>query len=164
VELNDSMKLRASYGETIGRPQWGDMNPAARVADQARFDFGSGGAGDPALKPLESRNIDLSFEWYYSDASYLSVGYFHKKIDNFIATQTTTQSPYPGLHTPAGGAYWNAAISGGCAATNRVCIRDYIFANFDGQPGVDAASGTISGLDSDPVLQVKMSVPVNNRS
>ncbi|MCG8274952.1 TonB-dependent receptor [Stenotrophomonas sp. NLF4-10] len=164
VELNDSMKLRASYGETIGRPQWGDMNPAARVADQARFDFGSGGAGDPALKPLESRNIDLSFEWYYSDASYLSVGYFHKKIDNFIATQTTTQSPYPDLHTPAGGAYWNAAISGGCAATNRVCIRDYIFANFDGQPGVDAASGTISGLDSDPVLQVKMSVPVNNRS
>ncbi|MEA5667332.1 TonB-dependent receptor [Stenotrophomonas sp. MH1] len=165
VDLNSSMKLRASVGKTIGRPQWGDLNPSQNIGGQVRYDGGNGGSGNPALKPLESRNFDLSWEWYYADSSYVSVGYFYKKIDNFIARQTSTVKAYPDLHSPAGGAYWNAAINqGGCAATNRVCIRDYIFAHFDGQPGVNAAAGSIKGVAGDPVTEFKMEYPVNNRS
>ncbi|KAF1686990.1 TonB-dependent receptor [Pseudoxanthomonas broegbernensis] len=164
LNLTGDMKLRASYGETIGRANWGDLNPALGVGGQTRYDGGNGGSGNPALLPLESRNIDLSWEWYYGDSSYLSVGYFHKKIDNFIARQVSTQTPYPNLHTPSGGAYWDAAIASGCTPANRVCIRDYIFANYDGQPGVDAAAGSISGLPSDPLADFKIDYPVNNRS
>ncbi|TWH99980.1 TonB-dependent receptor [Luteimonas cucumeris] len=171
--LTDDMKLRASYGETIGRPNWGDLNPALGVGGQARFDGGGGGAGNPALLPLESRNFDLSYEWYYGESSYLSVGYFHKKIDNFIARQVDRQTPFPDLHTPAGGAYWNEAIgAGGCASTDRPCIRDYILTTYDGQPGVDMtgtdangmATGTISGLPGDPLLEFNIDQPVNNRA
>ncbi len=41
-------------------------------------------ASNPHLEPLESDNIDLSVEWYFADASYLSAGFFHKKVANFI--------------------------------------------------------------------------------
>ncbi|MET4726713.1 TonB-dependent receptor [Lysobacter enzymogenes] len=173
VDLNDSMKLRASYGESIGRPNWGSLNPALSVGGQARFDGGGGSAGNPNLKPLESRNFDLSYEWYYGESSYLSVGYFRKKIDNFIADQVSKQTPYPDLHTPSGGNYWNAAISaGGCANTDRPCIRNYILNTYNGQPGVvktgvdsnGMATGTVSGLSGDPVLSFNITQPVNNRS
>ena len=42
--------------------------------------------GNPNLLPFESKNLDLSVEWYYDQASYVSVGHFRKKVDNFIAT------------------------------------------------------------------------------
>jgi TonB-dependent receptor len=164
LDVTDTVKLRASVSESIGRPNWGDLNSALSVGGQARYDGGSGSAGNAALKPLESRNFDFSAEWYYADASYVSLGYFHKKIDNFIASQVSQQVPFPDLHTPSGGAYWNAAVAGGCASTDRPCIRDYIFANFDGQPGVNAAAGTIIGQPGDPVLGFAISQPVNNRS
>ena len=165
LDLTDEMKLRFSAGKTIGRPNWGDLNPAFNVGSPARFDGGGGGSGNPSLKPLVSKNFDLSYEWYYGEGSYLSVGYFRKKIDNFIANQSSQQVPFPDLHTPAGGAYWNEAIEvGGCDATDRPCIREYIFANHDGDPGVDAEAGTIVGQPGDPVIGFTITQPVNNRS
>ncbi len=165
LDLNDAMKLRFSAGKTIARPNWSDLTAAQNLGSPARFDGGTGSSGDPGLKPLVSKNYDLSYEWYYAEGSYLSVGYFYKKIDNFIASQTIRDVPNAGLTTPAGGAYWNEAIdTGGCAASNRVCIRNYIFANYDGEPGVDAATGSIVGQPGDPSLAVNLSRPVNNRS
>ena len=43
------------------------------------------------LEPLESDNIDLSLEYYFGDASYVSAGFFHKKVKNFIGQEVTTQ-------------------------------------------------------------------------
>ena len=78
------MKVRASYGETIGRPGWGDIQGGQTLDQLARVDGGTGTQGNPGLKPLESKNFDLSFEWYYDEGSYVSVGYFRKDIDNYI--------------------------------------------------------------------------------
>ena len=33
-------------------------------------------------------NLDFSLEWYYGEASYLSAGYFRKKVSNFIVNTT----------------------------------------------------------------------------
>ena len=41
-------------------------------------------AGNPYLEPEESTNIDLSAEWYFAPAGSLTVGLFHKKLDNII--------------------------------------------------------------------------------
>ena len=164
LDLNDEMKLRFSAGKTIGRPNWGDLNAAQTLGSPARYDGGGGGSGNPALKPLVSKNFDLSYEWYYAEGSYLSVGYFYKKIDNFIARQTQRETPIPDLYTPAGGAYWNEAVAAGCANTDRPCIRDYIFANHDGDPGVNEAANSIVGQPGDPTLEFNISKPVNNRS
>jgi TonB-dependent receptor len=164
LDLNDEMKLRFSAGKTIGRPNWDSLKAAQVLGSPARYDGGGGSSGNPALKPLVSRNFDLSYEWYYGEGSYFSIGYFYKKIDNFIADQTSRETPIADLYTPAGGAYWNEAVANGCASTDRPCIRDYIFANHDGDPGVDAATGSIVGQPGDPALEFNISKPVNNRS
>lgn len=41
-------------------------------------------AGNPYLEPEESVNSDLSVEWYFAPAGYITAGLFHKKLDNII--------------------------------------------------------------------------------
>ena len=43
-----------------------------------------GTAQNPALKPLESDNLDLALEWYFANASYVSATYWTKSVNNFI--------------------------------------------------------------------------------
>jgi TonB-dependent receptor len=113
----------------------------------------------------------MSVEWYYDDASYVSVGYFRKDITNFISNVITVETPFE-MHTPAGGAYWNAAIAAGCSSGDRPCIRNYIFDNFNGQPGVTQTgvsgngdrTGTIVGQPGDPIATFRMTRPANQRS
>jgi len=170
LDIKDNLMVRASYSETIGRPGWRDIQGGANLAGQLRFDGGTGSSGDPGLKPLESTNYDLSLEWYYSDASYVSVGYFRKEISNFISNVITVETPF-NMHTPAGGAYWNAAIAAGCNSGDRPCIRNYIFDNFNGQPGVTRTGvagngdrmGTIIGQPNDPIATFQMTRPANQR-
>ena len=166
--LRDDMILRGSYSQTIGRPGWADIQGGRTLDQIVRVDGGTGSQGDPNLKPLLSDNFDLSAEWYFAESSYASVGYFRKNIKNYIGTEqiidvggSDGQTPFD-LHTPVGGAYWNAAIANGCPTADVVCIRNYIFTNFDGQPGVDAdrhrcngnATGTITGLPTDPLAEL----------
>lgn len=40
--------------------------------------------GNLGLVLFELDNIDVLVEWYYSDVSYVFVGYYNKKVDNFI--------------------------------------------------------------------------------
>jgi TonB-dependent receptor len=167
LDIKDNLVMRASYSETIGRPGWNDIQGGANLAGQLRFDGGTGSSGDPGLKPLESTNYDLSLEWYYGDANYLSVGYFRKEISNFISNVITSETPFE-MHTPAGGALWNEAVASGCNAGDRPCIRNYIFANHPTAPGVTPGAvpgtGTIVGQPSDPIATFLMSRPSNQRS
>lgn len=164
VDLTDTMKLRASYGESIGRPGWGDIQGGQTLNQLARVNGGTGAQGNPGLKPLESKNFDLSFEWYYAKSSYLSLGAFHKAIDNYVGVQTITQSPF-NLATPAGGALFNEAVQrGGCSATDLGCIRTWIFNNYDGRNGVNKAAGTILGQPGDPIATFAITVPANQKS
>jgi len=169
-KLTDDLVLRASYGETIGRPGWGDIQGGQTLSEIARVEGGTGQEGNPGLKPLLSHNIDFSLEWYYSDASYASVGFFRKNIDNYIGV-TTRNDTSLGLNTPIGGAYWNEALGNGCASADLTCIRNYIFRNRGGAPGVvrgaDAngnATGVISGQPGDPVANFAITAPANQRS
>ncbi|MBN6149705.1 TonB-dependent receptor [Xanthomonas sp. AmX2] len=171
VDLNESMKLRASYGKTIGRPGWADIQGGQTLDTLVRVDGGTGAQGNPGLRPLLSNNYDVSFEWYYGEGSYVSAGYFRKDIDNYIGTTQVVGTPFD-LHTPVGGAYWNEAIGAGCAGSDVVCIRNYIFDNHNGeggvtQTGVDSTgnrTGTIVGQAGDPLAQFRINTPANQKS
>ncbi|HSM11920.1 MAG TPA: TonB-dependent receptor, partial [Lysobacter sp.] len=171
IDLTEAMKLRGSYGETIGRPGWGDIQGGQTLNDLVRIDGGTGSQGNPGLEPLLSKNFDLSLEWYYAEGSYLSAGYFRKNIDNYIGTTQIVGTPFD-LATPIGGAYWNEAIAGGCPTSDVVCIRNFIFDNRNGSPGVTQTgvdvngnrTGTIVGQPGDPIAQFRISAPANQRS
>ncbi|QSX73790.1 TonB-dependent receptor [Lysobacter arenosi] len=177
LDITDSIILRGSYSQTIGRPGWADIQGGRTLDQIVRVDGGTGTQGDPSLKPLVSDNFDLSFEWYFAESSYVSVGYFRKDIENYIGTSqiidvggSDGETPF-NLHTPVGGGYWNAALANGCPQADVVCIRNYILGNFNGQPGVtrtgtDAngnATGTINGLSSDPLASFRITTPANKQ-
>jgi len=73
-----NVKLRASYSQTITRPDYGSLQGGTSVAQLIRFGVGNADVGDPSLLPYKSYNVDLSAEWYYGPTSYISVGFFHK--------------------------------------------------------------------------------------
>ena len=170
-DVRDDMKLRLSYGETIGRPGWGDIQGGQTLNQLARINGGTGAQGNPALKPLESQNIDLSFEWYYAEGSYLSVGYFKKNIDNYVGISTITETPF-NLPHPGQGAYFDEAVANACPTADLTCVRNYIFDNHDGDPGVDMTgvdsngnrTGTIAGQPGDPIATFDITVPANQKS
>jgi TonB-dependent receptor len=163
VGLRDNLKFRASWGQTIGRPGWGDIQGGQVLDLLVRVDGGTGSQGNPALKPLESTNIDLSLEWYYADGSYASVGYFNKDIDNYVGVTQIVETPFD-LHTPIGGALYNEAVAAQCADRSTTCIRNWIFANRPNAPGVNAVARTITGQAGDPIADFRITVPANQRS
>jgi TonB-dependent receptor len=163
IGLMDNLKFRASWGKTIGRPKWGDIQGGQVLDLLVRVDGGTGSQGNPALKPLESTNIDLSLEWYYAEGSYASVGYFTKDIDNYVGITQITEQPFE-LHTPIGGALYNEAVAAACADGNTTCIRNWIFDNRADAPGVDAVARTITGQAGDPIADFRITVPANQRS
>jgi TonB-dependent receptor len=160
ADLTDQLKFRASYGETIGRPTW-DQIQGGQVLDQlARVDGGTGSQGNPGLKPLKSKNIDFSLEYYYAKGSYVAAGYFTKIIANYAGSTTVQATPFQ-VHTPANGQWWQEAVStGGCADSDTTCIRNYIFDHYDGVGGVSKSAGIIPGQSADPVLSFKITEPV----
>ena len=157
-DLRTDIKLRASAGETIGRPRYDQLQGGLTVGTIASTYNGTASTGNPALKPVKSKNLDLSLEWYYDKESLMSLGLFRKGLDNY-AGQTVISQPLYNLHTPVGGAYYKAALAKGCAVADTSCIRNFIFKNFNGQPGVQMTgvnadgniAGNITGLPSDPL-------------
>ena len=105
----EAVRLRASYSHTLTRADYNSLQGGITVNQPLRPGGGStAGSGNPGLIPYLSKNIDMSAEWYYDRASYVSVGFFHKEVSNFIAN-TTVQQPLFGLTNPAQGAAVQAA-------------------------------------------------------
>ena len=137
ADLTDKLKVRASYGVNIGRPGFDQMLGGVQIGSASgRFDTGgTATTGDPALKPLKSKNLDLSAEFYYAKSSYAALGLFYKRITDFVST-TVVNSTIPGLNQPASGTYYQAALNSGIASSDAKAIRQYIFQHYNGQPGV----------------------------
>lgn len=163
VDLRPDMKLRFAYGETIGRPRWDQIAGGQILVELGRVIGGDGSQGNPGLKPVKSKNSDLSYEWYYDKQSFFSIGHFRKNLKNYAGQSKVTAQPF-NLHTPVGGAFWNEAIANGCANSDTTCIRNYIFRNKAGQPGViqngvDGSGnprGEIVGQPGDPIANFEI--------
>ena len=158
VEPVRDVKLRASYSHTITRADYGSLQGGLTLSTLFRAGGnGDGASGNPNLVPFKSKNIDLSAEWYYTPESYMSVGYFHKKVSNYIgSTQVRTQ--VPGLTDPSNGPRYRAAIAALGAGATFGQIRDYIGANFPGS----VVNGTILGRPEDAPVTFVITTPFNS--
>lgn len=163
VAVSSDIKLRASYSHTITRPDYTSMQGGITVNQPLRPGGGStAGSGNPGLFPYKSKNIDLSAEWYYGNDSYVSVGYFNKKVSNFIAN-TTVQGPLFNLTNPATGAAVQAARTALGGSPGFAAILAYLAVN---NPSVVEFSNGVPrgvlGRPTDPAVQFTINRPGNS--
>jgi TonB-dependent receptor len=107
VELTDDVMGRFSFSRTIARPDYANLF-AAQTAGAPNRPIANGAiplgtSGNPDLQPLISDNFDVSLEWYYKPSSFISAGFFEKRVNNFVGTGTVTQNLF-GLRDPSSGA------------------------------------------------------------
>lgn len=86
----EDLVVRASAGKNLTRPTLGSLTVTGSVNTDPLS--GSTGlhisAGNPALEPFETTNMEVGIEYYFEDVGYVSISHFRKDIDNFIATKT----------------------------------------------------------------------------
>jgi TonB-dependent receptor len=99
--VTDDFRLRFNYGETLRRPAFGDLNPNPNlVGDLTGVGRGSGGSGNPNLRPTTSRNYDLSAEWFFERNSAIYATLFRREIDGLVVPLTSLLViPGTGLNT-----------------------------------------------------------------
>ncbi|MYD96882.1 MAG: TonB-dependent receptor [Gammaproteobacteria bacterium] len=160
IDLTDSLVGRVSYSETMTRPNYGDIQGGQTINSLLRIDGGTGNRGNPNLLPFESKNTDVSVEYYYSEDSYVAVGYFYKDVDNFIGTSSVVEETF-GLPHPALGPLGDEARAA-TGSSDGGALYSWIIENRPDASGVDAASGVITGVAGrDPASPFNLTVPVN---
>jgi iron complex outermembrane receptor protein len=84
LDVTADMLLRFAASKTETRPTLSQMSVdnwyGGRIGDVQT------GGGNPNLKPMQSKNLDVSYEWYLSKTNYVSAAVFMKKVSNFLET------------------------------------------------------------------------------
>lgn len=86
-----NLLFRASYNETLSRPQTNRIAPSLNLsfpANATAADPVIVSGGNPNLKATTSANTDLSAEYYLQSIGLVSIGYFHKNLDGPIYRRT----------------------------------------------------------------------------
>ena len=83
-DVNNDLKLRTSFTNTIARPKYSALAPNISI-DRNDNEIT---LGNPNLKPTISYNFDLSGEYYFQSIGLVSAGLFYKRINDFIVDQT----------------------------------------------------------------------------
>ncbi len=85
-DLTSNFRAHASWSTSYGRPTLTQIVAAVTPNDAARTVT----AGNPALKPQMSKNIDLKLEYFSHDGGLLSIGAYQKKITDYIGSAIPT--------------------------------------------------------------------------
>lgn len=94
--FNNSLQVRGAWSNTIGRPDYEELSAFQDVEfEESESNPGEWFAaieeGNPKLKPFRSMNLDLAAEFYWGTGGLLSIGAFHKQIQNPIFEFEFTQ-------------------------------------------------------------------------
>jgi iron complex outermembrane recepter protein len=89
AHITDTLQVRFAASKNISRPNLGQLDPALTITEPGRaqiFQQHDTSGGNPELKPMSSRNFDVSAEWYFSRTGSLTAAGFYKNIKNYIQT------------------------------------------------------------------------------
>jgi iron complex outermembrane receptor protein len=80
-DITPDLKARAAWTTGFARPTLANYVTALSFNDTNQtVTF-----GNPDLKPVQSTNWDLSLEYYFKHSSSLTFGWFHKKLEDYVA-------------------------------------------------------------------------------
>jgi iron complex outermembrane recepter protein len=93
VNLTPNVIARFAVAKTVTRPPLGALSPRVVIGTTRPGNL-QASSGNPDLQPFASKNADLSFEWYYQENGFATLGLFYKKVDNFLVN-TVENQPLP---------------------------------------------------------------------
>jgi TonB-dependent receptor len=106
LDFTPKLKGRFSYSKTIARAPFGNLFASTTVGQPPRATalggVATGNANNTDLDPLDSDNFDLSLEWYPNKDTYFSIGFFDKRVHNFIGNTLVSRQLF-GLRDPTSG-------------------------------------------------------------
>jgi TonB-dependent receptor len=163
----EGLQFRAAYFEGVAPPDFGltraYYNVPGLSIQQEDIDAGSGrpiarfDAGNPYLLPVESRNLDFTAEWYFSDVGQLSMAVFFKELDNIRTNDVQRVS------LTNNGATFDAIVTTAVNAKETGKIKGFEIAyqqTFDSWPGWASGFGVSTNytfVDSSNVPQSTLS-------
>jgi len=79
-----NLQSRLVAGKAIQRANFGDYNPGLILHDSTATTLATGSAGNPNLRPTQSKNVDVSLEWYFAPSSSLTGTLFEHKFTDYV--------------------------------------------------------------------------------
>lgn len=151
--ITDDVVFRVAGSRTLTRPTLSNLS-LSRSYDFRPPQSNTVSGGNPDLKPYLSWNGDAGLDWFISDASYISVAGFYKKVSNFVSQVTTpvTFFGYQFLDTRPTNAQ-DAKIYGFEAAVQYTF--DFLPAPFDGLGASANYTKVKSNISFDPTLSTQ---------
>lgn len=165
-DINNNTILRASYTNTLARPNYYDLVPYRSISREDS----ELSEGNPDLNPTTSMNLDLMFEHYMRNVGLLSAGVFYKDIDDFIFEYETRDhfDPVSGTtfdiyNTPLNGS--NATILGiELAAQHQMDYLPGFLSGLGIYANYTLTSSKIEGLPVDGRENEEMAMPGTARN
>lgn len=105
MKASDELQFRFAIGKGMSRPNFDQLQAyttlsqnvtstttgtgAGQVTNVTSIGHTGEAKGNPLLRPVTSRNIDLTAEWYFAKAGSLTVGLFDKRLRDIIIKQSS---------------------------------------------------------------------------
>ncbi|MDP0499918.1 MAG: TonB-dependent receptor [Verrucomicrobiota bacterium JB022] len=85
--LTEDLRLRLSYGETLRRPNFSQLNPNLNLVDDVtNIGYGEATSGNPYLDPTTSKNYDISLEYYFGEGNAIYGTWFKREVEGLVET------------------------------------------------------------------------------
>lgn len=100
LELNEDMQLRLAVAKVMVRPILTSNTQLAASETSSSNSFGTRtytvNLGQPELEALTANQLDLGWEWYYTEGDSLTVSLFQKDIKNGTVSELVCPDQYNG--------------------------------------------------------------------
>ena len=130
--MSENEVVRFGLSQSIARPALRDLSSVYSLGVTQRT-VPTASVGNPQLEPMKSTNFDIAYENYYAEGSYVAVNVFHKELEDFISSSTTSES-VNGITDPA-------------MSENALKARATVDQFFDLVTARNAACGVTNGWD-----------------
>lgn len=152
VEITYDLVGRFSASKTITRPNYehikGGVTANGNSFKQGAYEASS---GNPGLEPIKSLNLDASLEWYYGEADYVSIGFFHKDVENFIGTSYEDRELWGVRDVLSGGEFERVALERGLSLDDLSGVAQFLSISPDNQLVSDNSNDLATFRVSKPV-------------
>ena len=93
--VRENLIARAGYYWSVGRPDFSQYAGALTLPDTTLLPSPTNriSVNNPAIKAWSARTTKMSLEYYFGGVGLISLGAFHREIDNFFANAVTSATP-----------------------------------------------------------------------